>query len=271
MGRDQPLKKTHPRIVLGLLFLLLILGFCRGRSLTIQPSGNTYPPEQGVVVAVYDGDTIRVEFDNQTSRKVRLIGIDAPEISDEEEKTQFQAFMSKRFTFQHLFRKRIRLSFDKEFEDKYGRLLAYIWIEKEGLFNKFILQEGFAFAFFQFPFRGDYRQAFDEAEKQAKRLKKGYWGDGFYPRVTTSDLNRHLGQIITVVFYCSRIRKDKNFIFLHSPKDDFAGLIPEEHLSSFPDPNIFEGKTLSVTGFLEEYKGQPQILIFLPSQIRIET
>lgn len=263
------MKKTLPKIVLGLLCLILVLSFCCKRILNIQPNLDSSHPEQGSVVIVYDGDTIEVEFDNHTNRKVRLIGIDAPEIGHSNEETQFQAYMSKRFTFHHLFRKQVKLSFDKELEDKYGRLLAYVWTDKEGLFNRFILQEGFAFAYLFFPFRDDYRQAFEEAEEEARRFKKGFWRNDSYQKVSTSDAINHLGKIVSVVFFCSQLRPHKDFLFMHSLRDDFAGLIPEENLSNFPDPKIFKGKTLSVTGFLEEYKGQPQILLFLACQIKI--
>jgi micrococcal nuclease len=270
MGKAELLKNTLPRLVLGLLFVVLVFGFFCQRILNNQLNRSSSPPEEGVVIAVFDGDTIKVKFDNNRgSRIVRLIGIDAPEIDQPKEETQFQAHVSKRFTFHYLYRKKVSLTYDRELEDKYGRLLAYVWTEEQRLFNRFILQEGFASAFLRFPFRDDYRQDFEKAEKQARRLEKGFWGGPYYPEVQASEANSFLGKIVSVVFFCARVQPDKNFLFLHSQDDEFAALIPRKHLSSFPDSKKFAHKNVSVTGFLEEYKGQPQIFIFLPNQIKI--
>ena len=98
-----------------------------------------FPADQGTVVVVYDGDTIKVKFDNGIERRVRLIGIDTPEIGEEPLEAPLEALLAKRFTFYHLFRQRVKLTYEHELEDRYGRLLAYVWNEK-GMFNQFILE-----------------------------------------------------------------------------------------------------------------------------------
>lgn len=262
--------KKFPKFLFGILFLLLIVGFFGKRVLDLGHSKTLSFPKRGIVTAVYDGDTIQVRFKSGKRKKIRLIGIDAPEIDDSREKAKFLAFMAKRFTFFHLYRKEIKLSYDWQLEDKYGRLLAYIWSEREGLFNKFILKQGFASVFLHFPFRNDYRKGFKEAEREAQKFERGIWKKGSYPSISVIKADEYIGRIVSVVYTCYELDIERKFLFLRSSGGEFSALIPRENISIFPGMESFRGKTLSVTGFLEEYKGQPQIFVFLPSQIQIK-
>lgn len=259
--------KNFSKFIFVFIFFLAILGFFSKRFFQYEQDRGSSFPESGLVTAVYDGDTIKVRFKNKHERKIRLIGIDTPEIEDSREEVRFRAHMAKRFAFFYLYRKRIKLSYDWEIEDKYGRLLAYIWTENEGLFNKFILSEGFAVVFLNFPFR--YRKEFIEAEREARRLEKGLWEKGPYSSISVSEARDHIGKLLTVKYTCTRVRTKGKFVFLHSSGEKFSTLIPRENSSLFPGLNSFRGKVLFVTGFLEEYKGKSQIIAFFPKQVKI--
>ena len=215
-------------------------------------------------MVVYDGDTIKVRSDAGPERRVRLIGIDTPEIEEDPADTPLEALLAKRFTFHHLFRKRVKLSYDREIEDKYGRLLAYVWTD-EGLFNEFILKEGFARAYLKFPFGME--DKFIQAQKQAKEEGRGFWHQGQYPVISEMQVQTRTGTLSRVHFVCARIRKSGRLLFLLAESGRFAALIPEEHIRLFGDVQKMKGKTIQVFGFLEEYRGQPQIMLFFPSQI----
>lgn len=222
-------------------------------------------PERGKVIVVYDGDTIKVRFRDKQEWKVRLIGVDAPEIGSPVKEVEFQAQMSKRFTFHYLYQKKIRLSYEDELIDKYGRVLAYVWTEEQGLFNKFIISEGFASAMRNFSYQ--YREEFRETEHEARKLEKGLMNRDEYTQISPQEASRFIGQLVSVKFMCKNALPRGKFIFLNSSQGEFSALIPKESLSLYPDPQSFMGKDLSVTGFLEEYKGKPQIMILLPMQI----
>lgn len=259
--------KNFSKFIFVFIFFLAIGGLFAKRFLQHGQGRGSSFPESGLVTVVYDGDTIKVRLKNEHERKVRLIGIDTPEIDDSREEVRFRAHMAKRFAFFYLYRKRIKLSYDWEIEDKYGRLLAYIWTENEGLFNKFILSEGFAVVFLNFPFR--YRKEFIEAEREARRLEKGLWKKGPYFSISVGEARDHIGKLLTVKYTCTRVRTKGKFVFLHSSGEEFSTLIPRENTSLFPGLNSFRGKVLFVTGFLEEYKGKSQIIAFFPKQIKI--
>ena len=252
-------------IISVLLFFVGFLGYFAGRSIYREQEERSFLPQSGLVTAVYDGDTLKVKFKDGSERKVRLIGVDAPEMDDPKEEVLFRAFMAKRFAFFYLYREKIKLTYDWELEDKYGRLLAYVWTEEEGLFNKFIISEGFASVFQSFPFR--YKDEFVEAEQEAHKLEKGLWRKGNYLTIFPAEASMHISELLTIRYTCARVQTKGKFVFLHSGGDEFSTLIPQERLNLFPDVKSYQGKVLSVTGFLEDYKGNPQVVAFLPSQI----
>ena len=178
--------------------------------------------------------------------------------------------MAKRFSFFYLYKRNVKLSYDQEREDKYGRILAYIWTKKEGLFNAFILREGFAVVFLKFPFKEDYKKEFIAAEREARKLKKGLWANGDYLSISVCDANHYIGRLISVHFFCTQIQSKGKYVFLYPAENGFSTLIPSKNLTLFPEIDSFKEQMLTVTGFLEEYKGEPQIVAFFPRQMRIE-
>ncbi len=258
-------KQTNP----GYHLMLLILFFILTGDLFAIPhicSDRSSVGEFGQVIVVYDGDTIKVRFENGGVFKARLIGIDAPEIDDERGEVRFLAYAAKRFVFFHLYRKRVKIEYDWERADKYGRLLVYVWTEETGLFNEFILKEGFASVLTAFPFKEEYRERFIAAERQARDLEKGLWTREPLLTVAAEDALGHIGKLLSIKFLCVKVRTRGNFVYLDSSRD-FSAVIPRAQISLFPEIGRLEGRVISVSGFLETYRGKPQILVFLPLQV----
>ena len=260
-------KKNNNNLKFLIVFLVLtgFTGLFAHGIIRNQSTQSISLPERGKVIVVYDGDTIKVRFKDKQEWKVRLIGVDALEIGGPVDEVEFQAQMSKRFTFYYLYQKKVKLSYEEETIDKYGRVLAYVWTEEQGLFNKFIISEGFASA--MRGFRYQYREEFREAEQEARKLEKGLMRRGEYTQISPQETSRFIGQLVSVEFMCKNALSKGKFIFLNSSQGEFSALIPKENLSLFPDPQSFMGKNFSVKGFLEEYKGKPQIVVLLPIQI----
>ncbi len=249
---------------------LLIFGFIElGTPQKNSSSPSPALPQRGVIIAVDDGDSIKVRFKNGAERKVRLLGIDAPEINDSKEENRFWAQMAKRFVSFYLYRREVRLSYEAEIEDKYGRVLAYIQDKEHGLFNEFMIREGFAFVFSNSSIKKEYMRRFRKAEDEAKKKGNGLWRKGEFRSIPASEARHYLGKVLSVQFFSSKVEERRNFLFLHSLQGEFQALIPRQNLALFPDRESFQNKVLSVTGFLEEYRGLPQIIIFFPDQIRI--
>jgi micrococcal nuclease len=227
------------------------------------------PSESATVVVVYDGDTVKVRFGDGNERKVRLIGIDTPELDDKRENVLFMACVAKRFAFLRLYREQVRLDYDWQLEDKYGRLLAFLTLEDGTLFNELILREGFAYKLNAFPFNPELMKRFAAAENEARRGEKGLWRRGDPPPVAPSATAGLLGQLASVRMICASVERRKPFIVLLPPGGEFEVLVPEKRRADFPALEAMAGKPVLVKGLVEEFRGRLQIVLDLPMQIRI--
>ena len=252
-------------------FFLVPLFFCSFRIVSASAPPVPETPRQydaGTVVVVYDGDTIQVQFSDGSSKRIRLLGVDTPEMNDPREDVAFWALLARRFSFFYLYRHKVRLTYDQTRVDKYGRTLAYVWTDQEKLFNEFIIREGFAYAFLAFPFRSDIQDLFREAQQEARKKKRGLWRKEEAETISAAMARSRLGEHISVRFKCLSVEEGRSFIYLASGAGEFEALIPRNRAAAFPAIKNSIGRILIVSGFLEEYQGKPQIVIFFPRQIR---
>jgi micrococcal nuclease len=69
--------------------------------------------------------------------------------------------------------KEIRLEFDWENRDRYGRLLAYVYLLDGTFVNKEIIKQGYGFTDTTYPFK--YMEEFRGCEREARQNKRGLW------------------------------------------------------------------------------------------------
>ena len=125
------------------------------------------------VVRVVDGDTIKVNF-NGIEESLRLIGIDTPEsVHPDADKNIKEGIIASDYTKSMLEGKEVRLEFDVQQRDRYGRLLAYVWLGNK-MFNKTLLDEGYA-QVSTYPPNVKYVSDFVELERIARENNKGLW------------------------------------------------------------------------------------------------
>ncbi len=222
----------------------------------------------GTVTYVSDGDTIRVRLDGGGGRRVRLIGVDCPELADDREAVRFLAFAARRFTQTRLIQKRVGLIPGPEEQDAYGRLLAFVEMEDGTIFNETLVREGFASAFLKFPFDESLRKRLKAAESEARRAGRGLWRREPYPVIEPGEAGSRMGEIVTVRFRCARSFERSRLRILAAEGDGFEAVIPAAVLKALPGSLDFKGRTLEATGFVEEFRGRPQIMIGVPSQLR---
>lgn len=142
-----------------------------------QPGTASSPAPAGTatVTRVVDGDTIRVRIQGAEER-VRLIGIDTPE-------THGQGGLRECFGAEATDRMEallpegtpVRLVRDAEARDQYGRLLAYVYRESDGLFvNLAMAKEGYATTL-TFPPNVAHADQFVAAVSAARLRQRGLW------------------------------------------------------------------------------------------------
>jgi micrococcal nuclease len=127
------------------------------------------------VVEVIDGDTVVVAFANGTTDTVRLLGVDTPETKHPTKGVQCFGPEASAFTKHALTGRVVRLEFDIERRDIYGRRLAYVWLHGHR-FNDVLLRRGYA-RFLVIPPNGQYGRALLGAELAARRHRRGLWAE----------------------------------------------------------------------------------------------
>lgn len=132
------------------------------------------------VVYIYDGDTICVRIGAEEC-KVRMIGVDAPESAQRDRKKNTpEGEVAAQWLRERLSRQRVYLEFDEQREDRYGRLLAYVWLsDGETMVEDEMLREGMTEILPMEP-NDRYSERFEKLEKEAKRSGAGFWGTGFF-------------------------------------------------------------------------------------------
>lgn len=128
-----------------------------------------------LVTKVVDGDTINVEV-NGVVQKLRLIGIDTPEVVDPRKTVQCFGKEASNKAKELLLGKKVRLEADstQNDKDKYGRYLRYIYREDGLFYNKWIIENGYAHEYtYVIPYK--FQTDFKAAEKSARENGRGLW------------------------------------------------------------------------------------------------
>jgi micrococcal nuclease len=154
--------------------LLAVLAVACAPTSETDPAASPDPETTGpVVTRVVDGDTVEVQMDDRTLT-VRLIGIDTPESVAPGEPVECYALRASAYTEERLEGEPVRLEFDVERIDPFGRTLAYTWLGDE-LFNETLVREGFALVT-TFPPNVRYVDRFLDAQREARSQGRGLWG-----------------------------------------------------------------------------------------------
>jgi micrococcal nuclease len=134
------------------------------------------------VTYVVDGDTVHVTLAGGKEEKVRFIGVNTPESTKEIEPYGKEA---SAYTKTRLDGRKVWLEPDVEERDRYGRLLAYIWLEQPAndseaevrakMFNAELLLEGYA-QVMTVPPNVKYADLFIKLQREAREAGKGLWG-----------------------------------------------------------------------------------------------
>ena len=165
----------------GIITLVTVGAVCdRATRVAPQQDDHTrYHNRSFRVARVVDGDTldIHVPDGNKPVTRIRLWGVDTPEVKRSPRGEMHFGPEASSFAKTTLEGRSVHvvLATDKT-RGKYGRLLAYIFLERGGrMFNEMLLEEGYAYA--DLRFKHHYDRQFKEIEKRARRDGYGLWAD----------------------------------------------------------------------------------------------
>lgn len=140
----------------------------------IAPGGFVYAK----VTRIVDGDTLEAEFANgeygNEEYKVRLLCIDTPEtVKSGVDEQPYGKLATEKLT-EMVLDKEVVLIFEKDIDDRYDRLLAYVMLEEGTCVNAALVEQGYARVDIVRP-NNIHKDYFYELQDKAIKEKKGLW------------------------------------------------------------------------------------------------
>lgn len=126
----------------------------------------------GTVVRIVDGDTIHVRIGDRIE-KVRYIGVNTPEVhhpTKGEEPGGREAAAVNRSLVDS---RHVRLETDVQTRDRYGRLLAYVWVG-DVMVNAELVRRGYA-QVMTIPPNVRHQALFGKLQREARESGRGLW------------------------------------------------------------------------------------------------
>ncbi|MFD2614750.1 thermonuclease family protein [Paenibacillus gansuensis] len=127
------------------------------------------------VTSVVDGDTFKIAVGKSTEN-VRLIGVDTPETVHPTKPVEYYGKEASIYTKKLLTGKTVTLVFDVQQRDKYGRLLAYVYLADGTFVNSELIKNGYA-VLLTIPPNVKHTKTFTALQKEARDNKRGLWAD----------------------------------------------------------------------------------------------
>lgn len=229
------------------------------------------------VVEVVDGDTFIIN--DEHSSRVRMLGIDTPEIINEYGPGEPFSKEARKLLEEYIGDKSVTLEYGEEKFDPYGRILAYVFVD-DRFINEEMLEKGLA-RLFIFREKHEYNATLRKAEDTAKKTRKGIWGNqsGFEYDAGNSDflvkpvnVKRHVDQRVVTRGKITGVRKSDKVTVL-SIEDDLDIVIFADNLGSFTHFGInpaedYTGQLVKVIGKVTVYRGRTQIVVNHPVAIK---
>ncbi len=145
--------------------------------LTVSCNSGREREEQSVffpVTRVVDGDTFWVDDGSEKGLKIRLIGVNTPEINHPYKGAEYYGKEASDYTKSLLTGKKVKLVYDIDRFDKYGRTLAYVYLKNGTFLNADLLINGYAKVLTVAP-NVKYAEEFKQLERKARKEKVGLW------------------------------------------------------------------------------------------------
>jgi endonuclease YncB( thermonuclease family) len=242
------------------------------------PPPNVHAPQQlhptsydsyGRVARVLDGDTVVLEDE----RRVRLLGIDTPEIAHRGRPGEKLGEKARRFLQSRVAGKRIRLRYDLQHRDRYGRLLAHLHLEDGSNINAQLLEQGLAHALFKWP-NLKHAETYYALEQQARRQERGIWALAAYRVRPMQGLAALRNRFVRLRGKVTRVEKKRRYRYLLFG-DQLQVAIDNKRQPLFEEAGILvetlRGQTLTLRGWLSRRRGTPFLELEHPFQLeRIE-
>lgn len=165
------LRRSAPAWLILLVVLVLVaVRHFGGRQGDAPPVDAADGERTYLVERVIDGDTLLLA----DGERLRLLGVDTPETVHPNRPVEPLGPEASQFTKRLVEGKPVRLGFDKERKDRYGRLLVYVYVDGLML-NEELIRAGLGEAQLQYPYSDAMKRRFRQAENEAREARRGLW------------------------------------------------------------------------------------------------
>ncbi|WP_372679308.1 thermonuclease family protein [Desulfosarcina sp.] len=216
-------RHSNIRCTIGLITLILAasVGFCEAESWVKARW-------------VADGDTIIL----RDGRHVRYIGIDAPEIAHKNRRAEPMGDEARALNRRLVDGWKLRLDYDREKKDRYGRTLAYVYRSDGLLVNADMIEQGYAHVLYRFPNISQHHILLS-AQRLAMAHGRGIWRrvDKEKQRPRAYQANRRSKRFHAIDCPMGKSISEKNRIWLKNQWAGFwSGYAPARECIEFPSP-----------------------------------
>ncbi len=249
--------------VFCLLFTSILLFAGSPRQANAAACQATKTGERVQVVYVYDGDTVKLN----DGRRLRLIGINTPEISDKDQPTRPLADAA-RAALQHLLDTHNRillLQYGQQDHDHYGRLLAHAFLEDGDNVAVRLLQQGLATTLVVPP-NNWAADCYQRIENEARLDRKGLWALPDYQSqpARTLPLSSRGFRIVQGQVSGIRTTRDTVWIDIEGP---LVLQVSKKDLVNFDSLENLAGQQVEVRGWIKQDRNGLRMKIQHPAAL----
>lgn len=266
------MNRNTRRIVYFVILVIIV-----GAYYIFEKADRTPDSDEFTVIEVIDGDTVII--DDAKNSRVRYLGIDTPEILIQDSPGDPMSKEAADFNSDLVEGERVKLEFDEQKYDVYGRILAYVYVE-DVFVNEELLKGGLATALIIEP-NDRHSEIIYSAIEQAKQNKKGIWGnlEQLRPprgnqqfRIKLDNANRYEAKRVVVKGKILDARKSDKVIVLNMEDKLDLVIFPNnwenfQHFGIDPE-NFYLDKYVEVIGRVRMRRGKASIVVDHPMLLR---
>lgn len=213
--------------------------------------------EQAIVERVHDGDTLRL----RDGRTVRLIGINAPELARPRGKAPAEPHAEQAREALHALLppgSPLALDFDADREDRYGRLLAHLYLIplERGSVQQRLLEQGHGVAILVPPNAGN-AECYRAAERRARERAAGLWARAEYAPVDATRLEPRAAGFRLIRGRVNRVAETRGSWWLDLDGDTSLRIVKADraYFRDYPLERL-AGRTIVARGWLVPRQGK---------------
>ncbi|MCQ3830065.1 thermonuclease family protein [Microbulbifer elongatus] len=197
-------KKT-PRNFRGVFFsACLLLGLAATPATTLADCVLGEADEVVALQKVVDGDTLRLT----DGRRVRLIGVNTPELARGKHRAQPLAEESREFVQRFLAGGDLELVYDRDRYDNHGRVLAHVYNHRGDSLESALLAAGLAFHIAVAP-NVALAECLSSREDEARLRQRGVWQPGVWPTIQAAEVRAGDGGFVLLTGTVKKVHKNR--------------------------------------------------------------